>query len=49
MLKNYDERIESDVSYKLFMIIIGNKIDAHQLDNHEKLDIHAGFTTGGII
>ena len=27
----------TDVSYKRFMTIIGNKIDAHLLDNHEKL------------
>ena len=30
------------------MTIIGNKIDAHILDNHEKLDTHAGFTTGSM-
>ena len=39
----------TDVSYKLFMTIIGKKIGAHQLDNHEKLDTQAGFTTGSMI
>ena len=39
----------TDVSYKLCMTIIGNKIDAHLLDNHEKLDTPAGFTTGSMI
>ena len=39
----------TDVSYKLFMTIIGNKIDAHLLENHEKLDTQAGFTTGSMI
>ena len=31
------------------MTIIGNKIDAHLLKNHEKLDTQAGFTTGSMI
>ena len=39
----------SDVSYKLFMTIIGKKIDANLLENHEKLDTQAGFTTGSMI
>ena len=39
----------TDVSYKLIMIIIGKKIEAHLLDNHEKLDTQAGFTTGSMI
>ena len=39
----------TDVSYKLCMTIIGKKIDAHILDNHEKLDTQAGFTTGSMI
>ena len=39
----------TDVSYKLFMTIIGKKIDAHLLENHEKLDTQAGFTTGSMI
>ena len=39
----------TDVSYRLFMTIIGNKIDAHLLENHEKLDTQTGFTTGSMI
>ena len=39
----------TDVSYKLFMTIIGNKMYAHLLDNNEKLDTQAGFTTGSMI
>ena len=39
----------TDVSYKLFMTIIGKQIDAHLLENHEKLDTQAGFTTGSMI
>ena len=39
----------TDVSYTLLMTIIGNKIDAHLLDNHDKLDTQAGFTTGSMI
>ena len=39
----------TDVSYKLFIPIILKKIDAHLLDNHEKLDTHTGFTTGSMI
>ena len=31
------------------MTIIGKKIDAHLLENHEKLDTQAGFTTGSMI
>ena len=31
------------------MTIKGKKIDAHILDNHEKLDTQAGFTTGSMI
>ena len=31
------------------MTIIGKKIDAHILDNHEKLDTLAGFITGSMI
>ena len=31
------------------MTIIGKKIDAHLLNNHEKLDTHAGFITGSMI
>ena len=38
-----------DVSYKLFMTIIRNTLYAHILDNHEKLDTQAGFTTGSMI
>ena len=37
------------VSYKLCMTIIRNKIDAHLLENHGKLDTQAGFTTGSMI
>ena len=29
--------------------IIGKKIDAHLLENHENLDTQAGFTTGSMI
>ena len=39
----------TDVSYKPFMTKIGNKIDAHLLENDEKLDTQAGFTTGSMI
>ena len=39
----------TDVSYKLFMTIIANKIDAHHLKNHEKIDTQAGFTTESMI
>ena len=31
------------------MTIIGKKIDTHLLDNHEKLDTQAGFTTESMI
>ena len=31
------------------MTIIGNKIDAHLLENHEKLVTQAGFTTRSMI
>ena len=31
------------------MTIIGKKIDVHLLDNYEKLDTQAGFTTGSMI
>ena len=31
------------------MTLIWNTINAHILDNHEKLDTQAGFTTGGMI
>ena len=39
----------TDVSYKLFLTIIGKKIDARLLENHEKLDTQSGFTTGSMI
>ena len=39
----------TDVHYKLFMTIIGKKIAAHLLEDHEKLDTKAGFTTGSMI
>ena len=39
----------TDVSYKLFMTILGNKIDQHILENNEKMETHAGFTTCSMI
>ena len=39
----------TDVSYKLFMTIIGNKIDRHFLENNKRMETQAGFTTGSMI
>ena len=39
----------TDVSHKLFMTILGNKLDRHILENNKKLETQAGFTTGSMI
>ena len=39
----------TDVSYKLFMTIIGKKIDRHILENNKRMGTQAGFTTGSMI
>ena len=36
----------TDVSYKLYMKIIGSKIDQHILKQQEKMDNQVGFTRG---
>ena len=39
----------TDVSYKLFMTIIGKRIDRHILENNKRMETQAGFTTGSMI
>ena len=39
----------TDISYKLFMTILGKKIDRHFLENNEKMETQAGFTPGSMI
>ena len=39
----------TDVSYKLFMTIIGKKSDRHILENNKRMETQAGFTTGSMI
>ena len=35
----------TDVSYKLFMTILGKKIDRYILENNKRMETQAGFTT----
>ena len=39
----------TDVSYKLFMTILGAKIDRYILENNKNMETPAGFTTGSMI
>ena len=39
----------TDVSYQLFMTILGMKIDRHILENNKRMETQAGFTTGSMI
>ena len=39
----------TDVSYKLFMTILGKKIDRHILENNKRMETQADFTTGSMI
>ena len=39
----------TDVSYKLFMTILRKKMYQHILENNEKMETQAGFTTGSMI
>ena len=40
---------QTDVSYKLFMTILGKKIDRHVLESNKKMETQAGFTTDNMI